>query len=230
MQPTYIPWLGYFSLMSRVDTFVILDCVQFSRRSWQQRNRLKCNNGEKLLTIPIHKKSKRNQLICETELFESDKSLRQHLNIIIQLYQKAPFFDSLIEPLTLIYNKPHNKLIDLLLSLIKLIAERLNITTPIILSSDLMAPGNKDIKLANICETLGFNHYISVEGSRDYLESSEAFINKNIEVSYHQYQHPTYQQLHGHFIPYLSIIDLLFNHSPLESKVILNSGTRSLIK
>jgi hypothetical protein len=227
MQPTYLPWLGYFSLISRVDTFVILDCVQFSRRSWQQRNKVKCETGEKLLTIPVDKKSKRGQLINETALFEPQHSLEQHLNIIKLSYKDAPFFNDIIEPLTSIYQDNHQTLTELLLALIIFINEYLNITTPIILSSELSIEGNKDTKLANICETLAHHHYISVEGSRNYLEDSEAFISKSIKISYHQYKHPQYSQLHGEFIPFLSIIDLLFNHGK-ESKKIINSGLREL--
>ena len=47
MQPTYLPWAGYFALMDSVDTFVILDSVQFSKRSWQQRNQIKTESGPK---------------------------------------------------------------------------------------------------------------------------------------------------------------------------------------
>ena len=56
MQPTYLPWAGYFGLMHYVDIFVLLDSVQFERRSWQQRNKIKTDLGEKLLTIPVIKK------------------------------------------------------------------------------------------------------------------------------------------------------------------------------
>jgi len=229
MQPTYLPWLGFFSLISRVDTFVILDCVQFSRRSWQQRNRLKCTTGEKLLTIPVIKKSKRDQLICETELFEPEKSLIQHLNMIKQLYQTAPFYNEIIESIEVIYQQPHNTLAELLLSLIKFITEYLCISTPIVLSSGLNVNGIKDGKLANICEKLDCHHYISVEGSRNYLEDSDIFKQKNIKVSYHQYEHPVYSQLYGDFIPFISTLDLLFNHGT-DSKRIMDSGLRKLSK
>ena len=53
MQPTYLPWMGYFDLMDQVDCFVILDSVQFERRSWQQRNRIKTPRGLEWLTVPV---------------------------------------------------------------------------------------------------------------------------------------------------------------------------------
>ena len=65
MQPAYLPWLGYFSLMDQVDKFVILDTVQFARRSWQQRNRIKTADGINMLTVPVIKKGKYDQKINE---------------------------------------------------------------------------------------------------------------------------------------------------------------------
>ncbi len=62
MQPTYLPWLGYFALIDRVDIFVFLDSVQFDRRSWQQRNRIKAADGLQMLTVPVHKKGLREQM------------------------------------------------------------------------------------------------------------------------------------------------------------------------
>jgi len=79
MQPTYLPWLGYFGLMDRVDTFVYLDSVQFARRSWQQRNRIKSERGEVMLTVPVAKKGLRDQKIADVEiLYGPDFSAPTH--------------------------------------------------------------------------------------------------------------------------------------------------------
>ena len=92
MQPTYLPWSGYFGLMHYVDIFVLLDSVQFERRSWQQRNKIKTDLGEKLLTIPVIKKGKRDQLINEVLIDKNNEFNNQHINLIKQHYSKAPFF------------------------------------------------------------------------------------------------------------------------------------------
>ena len=57
MQPTYLPWMGYFDLMDQSDVFVFLDSVQFDKRSWQQRNRIKTPTGELMLTVPVSSKA-----------------------------------------------------------------------------------------------------------------------------------------------------------------------------
>ena len=67
MQPTFIPWAGYFGLIKYVDKFVFLDDVQFERRSWQQRNKIYEKNDFAFITIPIIK-NLRSQKICETRI------------------------------------------------------------------------------------------------------------------------------------------------------------------
>ena len=55
MQPTYLPWEGYFNLISKADKFIFLDDVQFVKQSWQSRNYILSSNGKLLLSIPIKK-------------------------------------------------------------------------------------------------------------------------------------------------------------------------------
>lgn len=58
MQPYFLPYAGYFRLLAATDLFVIYDCVQFPRRGWVHRNRLRKPNGElEYLTLPLTKAS-----------------------------------------------------------------------------------------------------------------------------------------------------------------------------
>ena len=53
LQPSYLPWLGYFEQMSRSDKFVLLDDVQYTRRDWRNRNRVRVKKGWAWLTVPV---------------------------------------------------------------------------------------------------------------------------------------------------------------------------------
>ena len=55
MQPTCLPWVGYFKMIIESDLFIFLDDVQFERRSFQSRNKILLNNQEKLISIPVFK-------------------------------------------------------------------------------------------------------------------------------------------------------------------------------
>ena len=63
MQPTYLPWSGYFNLIANVKDFVFLDDVQFSKSSWHNRNRINEFGDVKWITVPVSHAS--HQLINE---------------------------------------------------------------------------------------------------------------------------------------------------------------------
>ncbi len=223
MQPTYFPWLGYFALMDRVDEFVFLDSVQFERRSWQQRNRIKTANGVQLLTVPVMKKGLRQQKINEVEIQQDVNYIAKHIGSISAAYSKAPFYDRYREDLFSVLAENYTKLSDLTIGLTVKLKNMLGIECCLCKSSDMDVSGTKADLLANICEQLSATQYISPVGSRGYLEASTAFQEKNIAVEYNEYIHPEYPQLFGTFEPFMSIIDLLFNTGP-DSLAIIRSG------
>ena len=131
MQPTYIPWIGYFALMESVDVFIILDSVQFSKRSWQQRNQIKTESGAKWLTVPVISKGKKDQLISDVKIDYSNKFPESHINMIKQNYIKSKFFSNYSEELFNILRKKHKNLSSLSIDFILLIRDLLNIKTTI---------------------------------------------------------------------------------------------------
>ena len=217
MQPTYIPWIGYFALMESVDIFIILDTVQFSKRSWQQRNQIKTESGPKWLTVPVFSKGKRDQLISNVEIDYSGKFPENHINMITQNYIKSEFFNNYSEDFFNIFRKKHQHLSSLSIDFILLIKDLLNIETTIKYSSDFLTSGTKDELLAELCHHNGASEYISPPGSRVYLDDSDSFIRRNIKVKYFDYKQIKYNQLYGGFVEKMSVIDLLLN-SGSESK------------
>ena len=211
MQPTYLPWVGYFALMDIVDTFVVLDSVQFARRSWQQRNRIKTANGEHFLTVPVYKKGLRDQKISEVTINYDDKPLMKHKRTLDGAYSKAPHFKKYADELFEIYDKAPEHLLDLNLDIIEWMRTQLGITTPIIRSSSMELSEKRADLIAAICVEARADVYVSPPGSRDYLDESTALNDNNVELWYLDYTCQTYPQLHGEFTPFLSTLDLMFN-------------------
>ncbi len=224
MQPTYLPWIGYFDLMDQADVFVILDSVQFARRSWQQRNRIKTSSGELMLTVPVLSKGKRDQRIDEVLIEPTAGFTNSHLNSIRLAYSKAPYFDALWPALSETLSSKTSKLIDLNLGLITLFQKRLGIKADIVRSSTLAAAGNKVDLLVAVCKEIGVNRYLSPLGSKEYIEENDLFADNDIELVYHEYRHPTYHQLHGPFLPHMSVLDLLMNEDGPRALEIIRSG------
>lgn len=222
MQPTYLPWLGYFALIDLADVFVVLDDVQFERRSWQQRNRIKGPNGEIMLTVPV-RKAPRDALIRNIEINFEHEFPQNHIDNLRFNYARAPHFDDHAEPLLARLEDPQPALADLNLDLIRCIAEAVGIEACYVLSSGARAKGKRDAYLAALCEELDADRYLSPAGSRGYLEGSPAFRQRGIRVEYLSFSHPTYGQLHGRFISHLSAVDALFNVGPRTLDV-LRSG------
>lgn len=223
MQPTFLPWLGYFALIDRVDTFVFLDSVQFEKRSWQQRNRIKTPQGEHWLTIPVSSKHKFHQIIHDVKIVNVHQCYKKHIRTIDFTYRKAPYYSEIRE---LIFSPAHyatEYLFELNITLIYAIRQYLGLHANFINSSSLNVTGKKDTLLAAICQQLSATTYISPPGSENYLKGSEAFNENQITIQYNTYNHPQYSQLHGKFIPYLSVIDLLFNEGP-DSMSIIRQG------
>lgn len=211
MQPTYLPWSGYFGLMQAVDVFVLLDSVQFSRRSWQQRNQIKTAHGAKWLSVPVLSKGRRQQLLREVELDLSSGFAESHCRSIALNYSKAPHFSDYANELFPLLNPCGPLLTDLTIALIHELKEKLGITTCILRASELDGVGCKADLLASICEQTGTSTYVSPPGSKIYLDDSDAFERIGVPVKYFSFKHPEYSQLHGEFLPNMSVIDMMFN-------------------
>lgn len=214
MQPTYLPWIGYFDLMERVDHFVFLDTVQFSKQSWQQRNRIKTHQGELILTVPVQQKI--GQIIGEVRIDNRSPWARKHWKSIKLAYEKAPFWNEISKDLAPVYERKHELLNGLNLSLIEKIKVLLGITTKTSQSSEIIhVEVDRTERLIQIIRDLGGTDYLSPIGAKDYIEEDLQLFEKNgIRVEFQNYEHPRYPQLHGEFVSHLSAIDYLFNLGP----------------
>ncbi len=227
MQPTYLPWCGYFGLMQSVDLFLLLDSVQFSRRSWQQRNQIKTPNGAQWISVPVISKGKRDQLICEVEIDASANFASAHRRSIELSYSNAQFFKKYADPLLPLLDNPSPKLADFTISLIENLKELINISTPLIRSSELHGSGTKADLLASLCKEVGATSYVSPPGSKEYLDMSDTFKSIGLPINYFEFKHPEYLQIYGDFLPYMSVIDMLFNCGE-QSSLLIQSASEIL--
>lgn len=227
-QPTYLPWMGYFDLMDQVDAFVFLDSVQFEKRSWQQRNRIKTLSGLQWLTVPVAVRGKQEQQISEA-VIQEPASLENHLRTIELNYRRAPHFAAYYPEFASVFQDSQASplLVDLNLRLIRWMMQALGLRTQVYRSSEMHQPGRRTELLANIAESLGATEYLSALGSADYLLGEmNVMTDRRITVTFQHYQHPEYKQLFPPFLPYATVLDLLLNEGP-RSLEILRSGNRT---
>lgn len=221
-QPTYLPWLGYFDLIDEVDSFVVLDNVQFEKQSWQQRNRIKTPTGLQWLTVPVQFRGRLGQKILEVEIREAE-FWRKHLRAIELNYARAAYFNHYFAELTDILKNygAGSRLVDVNLSLLNWLLKTLDIRTPVLRASSLGEEGKRTELLANICQNLGATQYLSPLGSAVYLLSElSIFSSRNVEARFQNYTHPEYKQLFPPFISYACVLDVIFNEGPRSLEVI----------
>jgi WbqC-like protein family len=220
-QPTYLPWLGYFDLMDQVETFVLLDTVQFEKQSWQQRNRIKTPSGLQWLTVPVVFRGRLGQLIKDVEIRDGAFATK-HLRAIELSYRRAAYFDQYWETLAkILQGAGTNLLCDLNMRLIEWFRDMLDVRTPLVSASTMAQAGKRSELLVNICRELGAGAYLSPLGSAAYLlEDLPLFADASIEVRFQHYEHPAYRQLFPPFLPQASTLDLLFNEGPAAMEII----------
>jgi hypothetical protein len=213
-QSNYIPWKGYFDLINSVDELVLYDDMQYTKRSWRNRNVIKSPAGPIWLTIPVLVKGKYFQKIKDTVVADN-KWARDHWRSIVHSYSKAPHFPAyrdLFEELYL--GLEDNFLSQINYRFIAAICRILGIGTTISWSMDYELAGDKTEMLVNVCKQAGATSYLSGPAAKVYLQE-DLFNREGIAVSYMDYSdYPEYTQLYPPFEPAVSIIDLILNEGP----------------
>lgn len=224
LQPGYIPWLGFFDQIIRSDIFIYYDDVQFDKHGWRNRNRIKSPEGPFWLTVPILTKGRFGQTNLEVEIDNRQLWARKHIASVIHFYAKAPYLNKYLPELTELLYSGWESLVELDIAIIKLFCEWLSIKKKILRSSDLKITGDKSERLVKICKFCGVKNYLSGDSAGAYLDVS-LFAKNNISIEWQKYWHPVYRQMHGEFIPNLSVLDLLLNMGEKSGELITNRVT-----
>jgi len=209
-QPTYLPWLGYLRLVAAADVFVVLDDVQFARRSWQSRNRILGPQGEVLLTVPVRKQP-RETLIADILIDDRQRWWEAHLSAIRDAYWKRPAFDEGYAVLDEVLRRHDWNLASFNSAIIEAVARRLDLQTEFVRASALACGGARSEHLLAICKAVGATDYLSTTGSADYMAQDGVFEAAGFPVRFESYAPVPYPQGREPFVPYLSFVDALMN-------------------
>ena len=220
-QPGYLPYLGFFKKIQNSDIFVFLDDVQFSKGSYENRNKIKTKTGFKWLSVPIVHSS--NQKINQIKISNDEDWRSKHKHILFENYHNAPFFTVYWNDIEKILSMDWVNLVDLNLYLIQFFCNELKINTKCILSSKLDIHSSKSQRLLDICQKLNSTKYISGTYGKDYL-NKQIFTQKKIDVEFENFIHPIYHQINGKFLSNMSVVDILFNEGENSKKILDDSN------
>lgn len=224
VQSNYLPWKGYFDLMRSVDEFVLYDDMQFTRRDWRNRNKIKTPQGLQWLTVPVVTKGLYHQKILETRI-DGSAWQADHWKALSQNYRRANHYEwaaTQLEPL-LMHPLP-GMLSELNYVLLQAVCKMLGIETALRWSSEYHLSGEKSERLANLCVELRATHYVSGPAAQSYLDET-CFADRKIGVEWFNYDgYPEYPQLWGEFTHHVSVVDLLFNCGPQAGEFLRRSA------
>ena len=217
LQPSYIPWRGYFHQILKSDLFIFYDDVQYDKHGWRNRNRIKTSNGSQWITIPVISAGAiaSSTPIDHIKIDWSRNWNEKHWSMICQSYSKSPFFNLYKDWIHDYYKSKPHFLADFTIDLTIDIARHLGLSKVQFMRSSQMKgiTGIKTDRLVQILKIVGGTHYISGPSARDYVEESK-FKDAKITLEYMSYDYPEYPQRFLPFDPQLSILDLMFNTGP----------------
>lgn len=224
-QPAYLPWLGYLDKVAKADVFVVMDDLQYEKENFQNRNRVKVNNGTTWLTIPLEKGAQSDR-ICDKRI-QNGGSPKEHWQrraweTLRIHYGKAPHFARYADELEDVFTRRWDRLVDVDAHMLGLARRWLGITRPVLHASSLGLSGHKTERIIDLCKKVGAKVYLSGRGgSTDYLDV-EALARAGITVMWQQFVHPVYPQRYGHlgFFSHLAFLDLVLNCGPASRDVL----------
>ncbi|ADD08050.1 WbqC family protein [Candidatus Aciduliprofundum boonei] len=219
-QPNYLPWIGYFHKILKSDVFIILDHVQFSRRGFINRNRVKGPKGAVWLTVPVRVHG--TMRIMDVHIDNTKKWNKKHADTLKAFYAKAPYFEEVYPILREVYELRWESLAEFNIEIIMRIVNMLDINRKFIRSSTLELQGKKMDMIIELCKKVGATVYFSGKGAMRY-QDPKVFEKNGIKLVYQEFEHPVYPQRFGDFVPNLSILDMLFNVGIKNTREILKN-------
>ena len=216
-QPEHLPWLGFFHKMILADKYIVLDNVQYKKNYFENRNRINLSNATQWITVDVLTKGYSFQKISKVIINQKSNWTRKYMARIENAYKKTKYFDDLYPSIATIIKKNHLKLIDLNIELLDFVRNYFGLQNELLFSSSILS--NKDVKgselVLQLCRDVNADTYISGVSGVDYLNIN-SFEKFGINIVFQEFIHPTYNQLNtSAFLPFLSIIDLMFNYGPL---------------
>lgn len=211
MQPTFLPWTGYFNLMAQADDFVFLDDVQLEKQSWQTRNRLLIGGQVQWKTVPVRHRTLA-QTLAQSEIIDSTHWRDKLMRGFSQNYGRHLYFGDAIEIIGELQKQQATCLADLNEAVIRFIATRLGLIPRIYRSSVIDSPGIRSARLTSLCRILGATEYLSPLGSAEYLAEDNFVDRTSVALRFQDYTPMPYPQKGAeNFISHLSIVDVVAN-------------------
>jgi hypothetical protein len=227
MQPTFMPWQGYFGLIAAADCFVFLDDLQFCRRSFDHRNRLLQTDGsEYWVTVPVAHTGSEDRGRFNAVVPQVDARFRKKLLLTLRSsYARTAFFADVFPSVEAWINTDWKSLAVLNIDFIKRVTAMLGYAADFRLSSEMSIEGKRSALLASVLRQVGAKTYLSAKGSFGYMRDDRVFPVPGITTVFQDFVPPAYPQLQSDsFVSHLSVLDALFQVGPVRTRTLISEG------
>lgn len=187
-QSNYVPWLGYFELISKCDVFVFLESVQYTKNDWRNRNIIRTNDRPHWLTVPVSTGNSMNLKLNNVKVSDANWSQR-HRKILQTAYGKKLAQLNYGDLFEQIYNEELQELMkisEINIYILKKLLSILRINTRIVIYNEVDAL-DKELRVLKICQSLKANTYITTEKGSSYI-NKENFHNLGIDLEVIKFQ------------------------------------------
>jgi hypothetical protein len=230
MQPTFLPWLGYFALMRAADVFVVLDDFQFVRRSFHQRNRLFLGKDRfDWVTVPVEHRG--DQEVTLASVAPRLKEFRgKLLGSLRHAYAGTAHLRALLPEIERWIGAEHASLAELNVGFLRMCAAWLGIETPLVSSASLGSDGTRSARIADLLRRAGARTYLSARGAAGYMIDEAVFPLPDVVTVFQAYEPAPYRQAQATtFVPYLSALDAVLQLGPDGARAALEAGERPFV-
>jgi len=212
-------------MVDRVDLFVHLDDVQYARKEWVNRNRVRSTKvqGWDWITASIKHGGELSQSLLETQIAYSNPWVKQVTKITQNAYKRTPYYHDFSPGLFNILNREFPSIADLNIALIDWGLQSFDITTKIVRSSSIESSGEKEEKLIYIINSLGGKLYVANNGAKAYIKP-EVFTAAGIDFTFQDYTIGPYLYYDPQVLPPLCFLDLLFMEGQEKGLEIIRAG------
>ncbi len=230
MQPTFLPWQGYFGMVAAADVFVLLDDFQFQRHSFHQRNRIRLADGtETWISIPVaHPRDGEFPILAEAAPLVDAKWRRRLKTTLDQSYGRTAHHAALRAPIDEWIDSTWMSVADMNIAFIQLVARLLGFDPLWRRSSEIGSTGQRSARVLDLLRRTAASTYLCARGSFDYMVEDGLFPVDDIEVVFQDFEPQRYPQRRADdFMSHLSVLDALFEVGPDESRRLVLAGQRA---
>jgi hypothetical protein len=232
MQPTFLPWQGYFALIDSVDQFVFLDDFQFCRRSFMHRNRLFLAAGNPgWVSLPVeHHGSDDRAALNQVKPLHDDAFRRKIMGMLRHSYGGCAHYARYAPEVEAWLAEPHADLASFNIAFIRRACQWLGLRAEFKRSSEIGSSGKRSSRLVDLLRRLDARTYLSARGSYEYMVEDAVFPLADIETRFQRFEPQAHAQKQSPmFVAYLSVLDALLQLGPERTLEVIRQGSRAFV-